>query len=69
MNFKLIYDNPQEDLLTRLFKVRQIDDDIESFLDPKLSDYRGDPFLLHDMEKSVQRIIQAMKKKEKIMIF
>ena len=69
MNFKLIYDNPKEDLLNRLFKVRWIDDDIDSFLDPKLSDYRGNPFLLHDMEKSVQRIIQAMKDKEKIMIF
>lgn len=69
MNFKLIYDNPKEDLLTRLFKVRQIDDNIDSFLDPKLSDYRGDPFLLNDMDKAVERIIQAMKKKEKIMIF
>ncbi|MEI8091897.1 MAG: hypothetical protein WCG98_06900 [bacterium] len=39
MNFKLIYDNPKEDLLTRLFKVRQIDDHIDSFLDPKLADY------------------------------
>lgn len=69
MNFKLIYDNPKEDLMTRLFKVRHIDDNIDSFLDPKLSDYRGDPFLMHDMDKAVKRIIQAMKKKEKIMIF
>lgn len=69
MNFKLIYDNPKEDLLTRLFKVRQIDDHIDSFLDPKLADYRWDPFLLNDMEKAVERIIQAMKNKEKIMIF
>ncbi len=69
MNFKLIYDNPKEDLLTRLFKVRQIDDHIDSFLDPKLADYWWDPFLLNDMEKAVNRIIQAMKNKEKIMIF
>jgi len=69
MNFKLIYDNPKEDLLTRLFKVRKIDDHIDSFLDPKLSDYRWDPFLLHDMEKSVARIIDAMRHQEKIMIF
>ena len=69
MNFKLIYDNPKEDLLTRLFKVRWIDDNIDSFLDPKFSTYRWDPFLLHDMEKSVQRIIQAIKADEKIMIF
>lgn len=69
MNFKLIYDNPKEDLLTRLFKVRLIDDNIDSFLDPKLADYRWDPFLLNDMEKAVERIILAMKNKEKIMIF
>lgn len=69
MNFKLIYDNPKEDLLTRLFKVRLIDDNIDSFLDPKLADYWWDPFLLNDMEKAVNRIIQAMKNKEKIMIF
>lgn len=69
MNFKLIYDNPKEDLLTRLFKVRKIDDHIDSFLDPKFADYRGDPFLLHDMQKAVDRVILAMKNKEKIMVF
>ncbi len=69
MNFKLIYDNPQEDLLTRLFKVRKIDDTIDSFLDPKFATYRGNPFLLHDMEKAVERIIHAMKENHKIMIF
>ncbi len=69
MNFKLMYDNPDENLLTRLFKVRGIDDNIDSFLDPKLSEYRWDPFLLNDMEKAVDRIIHAIKHNEKIMIF
>lgn len=69
MNYHVLYDDPNEDLLTRLFKVRGIDDDIDSFLDPRLSDYRIDPFLLNDMEKAVERIIEAVKNKEKIMIF
>lgn len=69
MNYHVVYDDPNEDLLTRLFKVRGIDDNIDSFLDPRLSDYRIDPFLLNDMEKAVDRIIQAVKNKEKIMVF
>lgn len=69
MNYYVIHDNPDEDLLTRLFKVRGIDDNIESFLHPKLQDYRLDPFLLNDMGKAVERIISAIKNKEKIMIF
>ncbi len=69
MNYHVIHDNPEEDLLTRLFKVRWIDDNIDSFLDPKLSDYRLDPFLLNDMDKATERIIAAAKNKEKIMIF
>ncbi len=69
MNYHVIYENANEDLLTRIFKGRWIDDNIESFLDPKLSDYRLDPFLLNDMEKAVDRIMEAIKNKEKIMIF
>lgn len=69
MNYHVAYDDPNEDLLTRLFKVRGIDDDIDSFLDPRLSNYWIDPFLLNDMEKAVDRIIQAVKNKEKIMVF
>ncbi|MCX6824700.1 MAG: single-stranded-DNA-specific exonuclease RecJ [candidate division SR1 bacterium] len=69
MNYKVLRDNPDENLLTRLFKVRGIDDNIDSFLDPKLSSYRGDPFLLNDMEKAVKRIHSAIEKNEKIMIF
>jgi len=69
MNYHVVYDDPNEDLLTRLFKVRGIDDNIDSFLDPKLNDFRLNPFLLNDMEKAVDRIIKAIKNKEKIMIF
>jgi single-stranded DNA-specific DHH superfamily exonuclease len=38
-------------------------------LNPKLADYRLDPFLLNDMERAVDRIIAAVKNKEKIMVF
>jgi single-stranded-DNA-specific exonuclease len=69
MNFKLIYDNPNEDLLTRLFKVRGIDEHIDTFLDPKFADYWINPYLLNDMDKAVERIISAVKNNEKIMIF
>ena len=69
MNYHVIHDNPDENLLTRLFKVRWIDDNIDSFLNPKLNDYRLDPFLLHDMDKAVERITNAIKNKEKIMVF
>ena len=69
MNYHVLHDDPSEDLLTRLFKIRWISDNVDSFLNPKLNDYRLDPFLLNDMEKAVDRIIEAIKKKEKIMIF
>lgn len=69
MKYQLLHENESEDLITRLLKVRRIDDNIDSFLHPKISDYRLDPFLLNDMEKAVDRIILAMQRKEKIMIF
>jgi single-stranded-DNA-specific exonuclease len=69
MNYHVIHDNPDEDLFTRLFNIRGINDNIDSFLDPKIKDYRIDPLLLNDMQKAVDRIIEAIKNKEKIMIF
>lgn len=69
MNFNIQYENPSESLLTRLFKVRWIQDNLENFLNPKLADYWLDPFLLNDMWIAVERIIKALKNREKIMIF
>jgi single-stranded-DNA-specific exonuclease len=40
----------------------------EKFLNPSLSDL-CDPYLLPDMEKGVDRVIRALKEKEKVMIF
>ncbi len=69
MQYKILYDNPNEHIISRLLKIRNIDDTIEDFLHPTLEKYWISPFLLNDMEKGVQRIIKAMKNKEKIMIF
>ncbi len=41
--------------------------DIDAFLRPNFK--LGDPFLLPDMEKAVQRIIKAIEDKEKIVVF
>ncbi len=61
MNINVQYENPDESLLTRLFKVRGIQDNVETFLNPKLADYWLDPFLLNDMEIAVDRIARAIK--------
>lgn len=44
------------------------DEEIKVFLEPTRDDFY-DPFLLPDMEKAVDRIINAIKNKEKIVIF
>lgn len=41
----------------------------ELFLNPSYDHHLHDPFLLHDMEKAVERILLAMKASEKIVIF
>lgn len=69
MTYKVLYENPDESLLQRILKVKNIDCDIQDFLSPTMHKYRTDPYLLSDMEKAVERIIDAMKRKEKIMIF
>jgi single-stranded-DNA-specific exonuclease len=63
-----LYDNPNEDILTRLLKIRNITDSIEDFLNPTFKKYRKDPFLLSDMDKAVARILKAIKDGERIMI-
>lgn len=41
----------------------------ETFLNPHYEDHQHDPFLLNDMEKAVDRILEAIKDNEKIYIF
>lgn len=67
--YSIQYDNLNEDILTRLLKIRNVDCAVEDFLDPSIGLYWTNPFLLNDMEKSVARIITALKNKEHITIF
>ena len=69
MNYQLLYENTEENLITRLLKIRKIDENIDSFLDPKIADTWIDPFLLNDMKKATDRIENAIKNNEKIMVF
>lgn len=69
MTYTVLYDNPSEDIVTRLLKIRKIDDHPERFLNPTYEDYRISPFLFNDMDRGVERIIQAITNNEKIMIF
>lgn len=69
MRYQLLNQDADLSLMQRLLKVRNISDNPNDFLNPSLAKYWLDPFLLNDMRKGVERIIQAMKKNEKIMIF
>lgn len=69
MNYKLLCEHPDEDLITRLMRIRNIEDDIGNFLDPSYAHYRQSPHDLSDMQKALTRIKQAIKNNEKIMIF
>lgn len=57
-------------LLAKVFLSRGIEEEeyIEKFLNPSMDDLH-DPFLLKDMEKAVDRIIDAVKNGERIVIF
>ena len=57
-------------LLSTILANRNIIDekDIKQFLSPTRKDFH-DPFLIHDMEKAVARIIEAIKKQEKVTIY
>lgn len=43
-------------------------DEIQSFIDPQMEDL-ADPFDMPDMEKAVERIVQALRDNEKIMVY
>ena len=58
------------ELLATILVNRNIvdDEEIEIFLNPKRNNFHN-PFLLNDMEKAVDRIIQAINSKEKTIIY
>ena len=59
------------DLTAKLLSHRDIStkEDAHSFLNPSFEDAIHDPFLLHDMDKAVPRILEAIKNEEKIAIY
>ena len=69
MRYQILNQDADLSLIERLLKVRNISDNSSKFLNPTLANYWLDPFLLNDMEKWINRIIQALKNKEKIIIF
>jgi single-stranded-DNA-specific exonuclease len=56
--------------LAQLLFNRGIKTNVEAklFLNPSYDQHLHDPFLLHDMEKAVERILQAIKTNETIVI-
>jgi len=69
VSYQILYENPDENIFTRLMKIRNIDDDIETFLNPSFSNYWIDPYLLNDFDKAIYRIEKAIQNNEKIMVF
>ena len=57
------------EMIAEILINRKVDlDQIEQFLNPTRHDFH-DPFFMPDMEKAVSRILEAMEKKEKIVIY
>jgi len=69
MKYKILYENSEENLTERLLKARGIETNKEDFLNPAIIHFRKKPELLSDMGIAVARIISAIEKNEKIMIF
>lgn len=69
MKYKILCEEEWLTLIERLLKVRGIQDNADNFLDPKIKDYRLDPMWLNDMQKAIDRILEAIKNNDKIMIF
>ena len=67
--FKILNTNQNQDLLTRLLTIRWITDNVEDFLNPSWDKYRKDPFEFEDMSKAVDRILTAIKNKQRIVVF
>ena len=63
--------NEYSPLLQSLLYWRGVEtkEDAQIFLNPDWKTGIGDPFLIHDMKKAVERILEAVSKKEKIVIY
>lgn len=70
MSRYLLAERRDDDLLKHLLRVRGVEEKDESkFLKPDWDEHRHDPFLLHDMDKAVDRVLEAVRNKEHIAIY
>ncbi len=69
MNVEILYDNPNESLLERILKIRNITDNHDDFLDPSFKTYRQDFGVFSAVQTAHHRIAQAIQNNENIMIF
>ncbi len=69
MQWRILNDSSDLSLLQRLFAVRNIQDHPDDFLSPSYARYRQPASEFDGMLDATQRIIQAMQRQEKIMIF
>jgi hypothetical protein len=51
MKYTILSENTSEWLIDRLLKIRNIDSDIETFLNPNFSNTWIDPYKLNDFQK------------------
>ena len=59
-----------DEIIAKLLSIRKIKkEDIKFFLEPFIKDILPNPYLLKDMEISIQRTVEAILKKEKVGIF
>lgn len=67
---KIQEENNISEILATILVNRNIinNDEIKVFLNPTRNDFH-DPYLMPDMGKAVERIMQAIDKKEKVMIY
>ena len=58
------------EIVSKLIAIRNIKiEEVKLFLNPKIKNVLPNPFILKDMEKAVDRVIDGIKKKEKFGIF
>ena len=70
MKFEILNNELDLPLIDRLLKIRNIDlDKKDDFLNPSWKNFWYDPFLLSDMNKSIERILKAIKNNERIVVF
>jgi single-stranded-DNA-specific exonuclease len=68
MKIQILNEESNLSLFERLLKVRNVTDK-EKFLNPSWENSWYNPFLLSDMDKAVDKIVQVMKNNERIVVF